>query len=769
MENQNFLQYTNLSYQEILEQVKSKLDSDPRFENFRESSIAATLIEIFAAMTEFNNYQIERRAEESYFDTAKLKSSIIVLARQLGYVVNRPNPAESALQIEITGPLPNGLVAGNELVFNRKTKFNFSGVDFILKNTYKYTFTASDISSGVGNANFKKIISYGLMTNSTNFNLVTNTSAFDTSALQNIEIVQGNIEKKIFYGSDNQLVGQLFQRYKINDTSVSNIYGSEDYGYDSETGNVDHSMNLTRVAVSNYDVFDAESNGTLSDYNKFYTIDRRTLLNVNESTLNFISAVPVCRIRTSQDGAIELEFGDNKYAKIGPASNVENIYVEYLSTLGKSANKIGVVGERVTTDGQFFVNSLDLTSNLSFTLFKNILGGSDLESSDSIKLNAPSIYYSLDRCVTPKDYISFLKTLTSPIKVKNAIAWGEQDESIAGEPIKKLFNVVLYSVLGELYDVDSTIHVPKTMTSTTESASLSAAILDENFNPYVDSDSGYYNIIVKENVLDQLTEVELSPNSRIAKVNSKLKDRSQITVKNVYLQPIIQDFDISGKIYLKKFANLVNTQTKINNSIYKYLNENSDFNTPIYKSNIIELIESFPEVLYTDINITPSIQQAVGLNYNMVSELGGSSIVDSDIDSYFSGDPSSASLAKLYIGVYLWHYVKTIGLSTTYTDIKNLYQSQKVRELKNFKVYTFDEKTFYRTLIYSIDFGLRSGGSILTGFANSTNFRNVIMKIHNDFSWMIRYNMLDDNENIVKYSLRSEIPKLTVTSSYIYK
>ena len=132
---ENFLRYTSLTYDDLLESVRSKLLADPRFENFRESQISSVLIEIFAAFADFTNYYIERQAEEKFFETAKLKSSAILLSRLLGYVVTRPTPAETSMSMDIVGPLPDGLVAGNELTLNRKTSFSLNGTPFVLKNT----------------------------------------------------------------------------------------------------------------------------------------------------------------------------------------------------------------------------------------------------------------------------------------------------------------------------------------------------------------------------------------------------------------------------------------------------------------------------------------------------------------------------------------------------------------------------------------------------------------------------------------------------------
>src|SRR5690606_11429536 len=167
----------------------------------------------------------------------------------------------------------------------------------------------------------------------------------------------------------------------------------------------------------------------------------------------------ICLIRTSTDEGIEILFGDNKYVAKGLTNSSQNVYVKYLSTLGAKANKNGVIGKTPVISESITLRGIDITNNISFQLLSNISLGSDIESNDSIRINAPSIYYTLDRLVSKTDYITFLKSLKTPIPIKNAIAWGEQEEIKLGQlydnrirsAIKKLFNVVLFSSVGSMY------------------------------------------------------------------------------------------------------------------------------------------------------------------------------------------------------------------------------------------------------------------------------------------------------------------------------
>lgn len=768
---ENPLKYTNLTYEDILNALNAALENDPRFENLRQSSIATLLMQTIAGAVDLNNYYIERQAEESYFDTMKKKSSAILQASNLGYVVQRPNPASTALQMEIVGPLPSGLVAGDELFLNAKTQFVHNDVPFILKRTYRYEFTSSDISNGVDNTSFSKIISYGLDSSSSNFDLIVSASTVSADYVIDIELIQGEIKEEIVYGSDTDYVGQNFQRYRINDPTFSNLYAENDIGYNSDDDTHDLSVDLTRVAVSVSNVFDEEEAETLVDYSDFFTPDARTLLRVDSPlTATYVSAVPICVIKTLPDGTVEIRFGaDNFFARKGLMDVNDNLYVQYFSTLGADANKIGVVGDTLSTDQQFLVNSIDISSNLKFSLRKNILGGADLEDIESIKVNAPSIYYSLDRCVSKRDYISYLKSLTSPINVKNAVAWGEQEEMVtSGAPIRKLMNVGLFSVLGEIYDVESDVHDVKMLYGASDDTILSAAFLDDSYEPYSILPNSFFNILVKENAVGEINlTYNLPSTSKVRQVLSKLEPRCLITVRPVYITPFVNEFDLVGTVYLKKLSNLNYVRNTINNLIYEWLNTNADFDTPIYISNIIEIIQSNPNVVNTNMNFVPYDTSATTFDW----DVGGSTINDTDISAWVPVGGESLSAIQSTIISNLQSFISQVIAGDNYSsysesEIFDYYTSKQITKTWWMEL---NERSFYNVFAKNLYTALRSLSTIDNCFANSDNFKNVLVKIRNSFDYAIKWGMMDEDGNIVNFSLKNQIAKVRIQLNYTYK
>ena len=440
----NFLKYTSLTYDELVRQIGDRLNSDERFANFRESAISKTLIEIFAGTVDIVNYNLERRAEESFMDTARLRSSVMLLARSLGYVIQRPVPAETTIKIKIKGEL--NLNPDTTIQIPIHSVFSYNGLKFILKKTL--TINASDYQPQISQPNSE-----------TDF-ILTDFIGED------IELAQGEIKEKFIDGLTNPQVGSTFQIYRIEDKEFSNRYGEEDF-----------EVPLTRVWVG-----DIKSDATE------YQINRRSLIDWNVIDAAIAGEVQnVCVIRTSVSEGTEVLFGDGRFAQVGastsgqaPATSNDDVFIQYFATKGSEANQVGVKDKKLQFSGKVFdSNGTDITDKVTFFFESNITGGADMEDIESIRVNAPNIYYSLDRLVSQRDYVNYLKSLTSPINVKNAIAWGEQEElnERGLDAMVRMFNVVFFSVVGSLYQIDSSPYYMKSKDN-----GLDSAVLDYSYD-----------------------------------------------------------------------------------------------------------------------------------------------------------------------------------------------------------------------------------------------------------------------------------------------
>lgn len=683
-----FLNYTELTYDEIKARIASRLSEDSRFSEFRESQLYNMLLEIFTSNIDFTNYYIERRAQESFMGTAQLRSSIIEMSKMLGYVIRRPTPATTSIKMTLTS-LPQGASVGSSISLGKFANFSFNGLTYILKHSVEYILTQTDINNFANPNYFMEFEFYSSLDGK-----VYPTELIPEAYRVPIELIQAEL-KTLEIDSNNTQPDQRYQVYKIDDKEFSDFYGSEDFGYDVSSGNTDVTLNVTRVAIGpNVSAFC----NSMSEYDskKEFIIDRRSFL--NNDTIPLLTAadsgksVKYCVLRTNMDDTVELRFADDVISSIG-ATGSNSIFVKYLSTKGSAGNFVGVIGRKIECQLNVF-GTIFTNQHVKFSLRRNSVGGSDIEDIESIKINTPEIFYSLDRCVTSRDYVNFLKTLAVKGKqVKNAKVWGEQEETRESNykiPNIKLFNVVLFSILADMYKknssglYDSQEAIEDIILSTTNS-------------------NDWFTLMVMSDSTTPLKDSSIDGNDDLRLLYDKLYTRTEITTKSIYVSPVIRDFQLAGNIYLNPLVDKSSVEKKITNALYTYFSKNADFNTPIYISNVIEIIESFSEVHHADVyfkNLTNDTNNTL-FTTNIASELASISATFPTAPIGFVFNSSTSAKDKCDIREYstkdvdesFAFYQKTIG------PILSAYSQNTIDAISclmprlEMKMYKYDDKT----------------------------------------------------------------------------
>lgn len=131
-------------------------------------------------------------------------------------------------------------------------------------------------------------------------------------------------------------------------------------------------------------------------------------------------------IQESLDGKYEIYFGNNIIGKALQEGNI--VRISYLSTDGSEANGI--------TNFSLIDGPLASYDNLVVTTTQSSFVGSEKESIDSIKYNAPKTYSSQGRAVTKNDYIALLRRISGnkyPIDAVNVWSGEESDPPIFGK------------------------------------------------------------------------------------------------------------------------------------------------------------------------------------------------------------------------------------------------------------------------------------------------------------------------------------------------
>jgi hypothetical protein len=188
-------------------------------------------MEMLAATVDMTTYYMERTAEEACIDTAKLDSSVIKLAKNLGYNPIRNTPAEAEVKIVLRGPLPKSLMNTNMATIyfpQEDMNLSYNGRRFILNTDYSYTLTRKDIEDGQSST-WRKTLYFSKPVDSVNYLELSGEKFFNDASLLPIKVFQGEVKVEVIPGVNNtSRLGKSYQFYDIDNIKFSNWYGKRD-------------------------------------------------------------------------------------------------------------------------------------------------------------------------------------------------------------------------------------------------------------------------------------------------------------------------------------------------------------------------------------------------------------------------------------------------------------------------------------------------------------------------------------------------------------
>jgi hypothetical protein len=131
---ENRLDYTNYSFDSAVAQLVDKLKEADAWKDTYQSSNGQVMIDLLAYVMNLVMYSMERRAEESYLDTSRLRSSIIKLVTLLDYKIDRPVSSIGVIRVSIPSTL------GYDVYIPKWTIFqSLDGYKFLASQDYYLT------------------------------------------------------------------------------------------------------------------------------------------------------------------------------------------------------------------------------------------------------------------------------------------------------------------------------------------------------------------------------------------------------------------------------------------------------------------------------------------------------------------------------------------------------------------------------------------------------------------------------------------------------
>lgn len=130
---------------------------------------------------------------------------------------------------------------------------------------------------------------------------------------------------------------------------------------------------------------------------------------LSDNVLNVSPSSPVFYVNEIEDENYRLVFGDGVFGRKLTVGEV--IEVSYLVCNGSATNNASnFTFNGVLVNTQNGSTSFNATVESNTTIVKSF-GGSDIESIDSIKVNAPAMYGTQNRAVTASDYTSLIRRI----------------------------------------------------------------------------------------------------------------------------------------------------------------------------------------------------------------------------------------------------------------------------------------------------------------------------------------------------------------------
>ncbi len=181
------------------------------------------------------------------------------------------------------------------------------------------------------------------------------------------------------------------------------------YNYTVDTSDVDQKFliqsNNADTATLTVKVQNSSTDTTIATYTKATSITQLD----SESKVYFL--------QESEDGKFEVYFGDGVIGKAVENGNI--ITLQYVVTNKAAAN--GAKSFALSGNVGGF-------SDVSITVNSNAADGSDAETNDSIRFNAPRSYSAQDRAVTVEDYKIKVKELYANAQAVSV--WGGEDAEV---------------------------------------------------------------------------------------------------------------------------------------------------------------------------------------------------------------------------------------------------------------------------------------------------------------------------------------------------
>lgn len=389
--------YTDYSYESLVERMTELLSAQPGWGQGYESSTGQTLIQLVADTTDALHYMLERRSQEAYTSTALLESSIWAAASEIGYRPRRKVSATGTLRLTLVDGVGAPVASQGNINIPYGMKVFFDGEEFAVAEDYTVIQGESTIDI--------KVIQGKLVTESFNFdeppfstqNYIEFSDYKDKEEFSLKVIGDGVIYNDVFSSSDGLRVRSLsfadrssflydikYARRNMRIVFGDGVFGAAPFG----------SINVSWIESKGANI-DVINTGLSFAFDSDVLTDDVVVNPANEYTYTLSNITP---IRGGRDEETIDEIRDNLTAFVRTndraVTNFDYEFWTLRSGIGDIVD-VSVYGEQETNQLIFTMNNVYVTYVTGDRLELNSEQVTDLRSYlDQVKVNLPHLVFA---------------------------------------------------------------------------------------------------------------------------------------------------------------------------------------------------------------------------------------------------------------------------------------------------------------------------------------------------------------------------------------
>lgn len=606
------------------------------FNDYIESSEYLALIDLIAFLGQNIAFRVDLNARENFLELAERRDSILRLARVISYNAKRNVAASGLLKftsIQTTESVidSNGRNLANQVItWNDVSNQNWYDQFIRIMNaalpssqqfgnpaasatiygipTTQYRFQAANTDVPV--YSFNKVVS------GTSMNFEITSSGFSGESFIYEEPPRVGNSLACIYRDDGQGAGSSNSGFFLNFTQGSLNTGTFNISQPGTNESID--INTPNINDSDVWLYGLNMSGVEST---LWT--KVPSLNGNNIIYNSINnnVKSIYGVTTKASDAVSLVFGDGTFGNLPQGSF--RVYYRISNGLSYVINPQDIRNISISIPYTSSVGQIQ-TLTLTLSLTTSISNSSPSESNNSIKTNAPQVYYTQNRMITGEDYN--ISPLNSSQQVLKVLSVNRSSSGISRyfdllDPTSKYSSTTLYADDGIIYTENYT---PIVNFSYSTRDDITRVIYNTIFDilKHTDLRNFYYSKFIKDSIIDgfeaswtQLTTDTSSTSTGNITVSSLLSpDLTYITVGSLvkFVAPYGYHFDTmsgnklvagsaisKGAVYYiwAEVVSITDNVYKINNVIPGSFTETTNSGTYVHNVSINKIIPKWVDTI----------------------------------------------------------------------------------------------------------------------------------------------------------------------------